>query len=42
MFEQFIKINRKVPPELMTTLSGLDDAGRLADTIAAHLSIRFR
>ena len=29
MFEQFIKINRKVPPELMTTLAGLDDAGRL-------------
>ncbi len=42
MFEQFIKINRKVPPELMTTLSGLDDAGRLADTIAAHLSIRLQ
>ena len=42
MFEQFIKINRKVPPELMTTLAGLDDAGRLADTIAAHLSIRLQ
>ena len=42
MFEQFIKINRKVPPELMTTLSGLDDPGRLADTIAAHLSIRLQ
>ncbi len=42
IFEQFIKINRKVPPELMTTLTGLDDAGRLADTIAAHLSIRLQ
>ena len=42
MFEQFIKINRKVPPELMTTLAGLDDSGRLADTIAAHLSIRLQ
>jgi ATP-dependent Lon protease len=42
MFEQFIKINRKVPPELMTTLAGQDDAGRLADTIAAHLSIRLQ
>ncbi|MBK7043459.1 MAG: endopeptidase La [Rhodanobacteraceae bacterium] len=42
MFEQFIKINRKVPPELMTTLAGIDDSGRLADTIAAHLSIRLQ
>jgi ATP-dependent Lon protease len=42
VFEQFIKINRKVPPELMTTLAGLDDPGRLADTIAAHLSIRLQ
>src|SRR5689334_11673754 len=40
MFEQFVKLNRKVPPELMTTLAGIDDPGRLADTIAAHLSIR--
>ena len=41
-FENFIKLNRKVPPELMTTLSGIDDVGRLADTIAAHLSVRLQ
>jgi len=40
LFEQFIKLNRKIPPELMTTLSGIEDPGRLADTIAAHLGIR--
>ncbi|MBS0438817.1 MAG: endopeptidase La [Proteobacteria bacterium] len=39
-FENFVKLNRKIPPELLTTLSGIDDASRLADTIAAHLSIR--
>jgi ATP-dependent Lon protease len=39
-FEQFIKLNRKIPPELLTTLSGIDDASRLGDTIAHHLSIR--
>ncbi|MEO8803115.1 MAG: endopeptidase La [Rudaea sp.] len=42
LFEQFVKINRKIPPELLTTLAGIDDAGRLADTIAAHLSIRLQ
>src|SRR5574337_1226475 len=39
-FESFVKLNRKIPPELLTTLAGIDDASRLADTIAAHLSIR--
>ncbi|MDE1959988.1 MAG: endopeptidase La [Xanthomonadaceae bacterium] len=39
-FENFVKLNRKIPPELLTTLAGIDDASRLADTIAAHLSIR--
>ncbi|MDC8015376.1 endopeptidase La [Tahibacter soli] len=39
-FEQFVKLNRKVPPELLTTLAGIDDPSRLADTVAAHLSIR--
>jgi len=39
-FEQFVKLNRKIPPELLTTLSGIDDASRLGDTVAAHLSIR--
>ncbi len=39
-FEQYVKLNRKVPPELLTTLSGIDESGRLADTVAAHLSVR--
>ncbi len=39
-FEQFVKLNRKIPPELLTTLAGIDDPSRLADTIAAHLNIR--
>ena len=42
MFEQFVKLNRKIPPELLTTLAGIDDASRLGDTIAAHLSIRLQ
>ncbi|MGY6517251.1 MAG: endopeptidase La [Lysobacteraceae bacterium] len=40
LFEQYVKMNRKLPPELLTTLSGIDEPGRLADTIAAHLAIR--
>jgi ATP-dependent Lon protease len=40
LFEQYVKTNRKLPPELLTTLSGIDDASRLADTIAAHLGAR--
>ncbi len=40
LFEQYVKLSRKIPPELLTTLSGIDDPGRLADTIAAHLGIR--
>ncbi len=40
LFEQYVKLNRKIPPELLTTLAGIDDASRLADTVAAHLSIR--
>ena len=40
LFEQYVKTNRKLPPELMQTLAGIDEAGRLADTIAAHLSVR--
>src|SRR5579885_706157 len=39
-FEQLVKLNRKIPPELLTTLSGIEDTSRLGDTIAAHLSIR--
>ncbi|HOX70801.1 MAG TPA: endopeptidase La [Dokdonella sp.] len=40
LFEQLVKLSRKIPPELMATLAGLDDPSRLADTIAAHLSVR--
>ncbi len=40
LFEQLVKQSRKLPPDVLATLSGIDDAGRLADTIAAHLSVR--
>src|SRR3546814_7976066 len=40
LFEQYDKTNRKLPPELLQTLSGIDEPGRLADTIAAHLGVR--
>jgi ATP-dependent Lon protease len=40
LFEQYIKLNRKIPPELLTTLAGIEDPSRLADTVAAHLAIR--
>ncbi|HET9485339.1 MAG TPA: LON peptidase substrate-binding domain-containing protein, partial [Xanthomonadales bacterium] len=40
LFEQYVKLNRKIPPELLTTLAGIDDPSRLGDTIAAHLGVR--
>ncbi|GIX37643.1 MAG: Lon protease [Silanimonas sp.] len=40
LFEQYLKTNRKLPPELLTTLSGIDDPDRFADTIAAHVGAR--
>ncbi|HWS40741.1 MAG TPA: endopeptidase La [Arenimonas sp.] len=40
LFEQYVKSNRKLPPELLSTLSGIEDHGRFADTVSAHLSIR--
>ncbi|MGO1069522.1 endopeptidase La [Lysobacter sp. CA199] len=40
LFEQYVKTNRKLPPELMQTLTGIDEPGRLADTVAAHLGVR--
>jgi ATP-dependent Lon protease len=40
LFEQYVKTNRKLPPELLQTLSGIDEPGRLADTAAAHLGVR--
>jgi ATP-dependent Lon protease len=39
-FEQYVKLNKKVPPEILASLSSIEDAGRLADTIAAHLSVK--
>ena len=39
-FEQYVKLNKKVPSEILSSLSSIDDASRLADTIAAHLSVR--
>ncbi len=39
-FDQYVKLNKKVPPEILASLSGIEDAGRLADTIATHLPIR--
>jgi ATP-dependent Lon protease len=40
LFEQYVKSNRKLPPELLQTLAGIDEPGRLADTVAAHLGVR--
>jgi ATP-dependent Lon protease len=39
-FDQYVKLNMKIPPEILTSLAGIDDASRLADTIAAHLSLK--
>jgi len=39
-FDQYVKLNKKIPPEVLTSLSGIDEAGRLADTIAAHLPLK--
>ncbi|MBP6020905.1 MAG: endopeptidase La [Burkholderiaceae bacterium] len=39
-FEQYVKLNKKIPQEILASLSGLDDAGRLADTISAHLPLK--
>lgn len=40
LFEQYVKLNKKVPPEVLTSLAGIDDPSRLADTIAAHMSLK--
>ncbi len=39
-FDQYVKLNKKIPPEILTSLSGIEEAGRLADTIAAHLPLK--
>jgi ATP-dependent Lon protease len=40
LFEQYVKLNKKVPPEILSSLSSIDDPIRLADTIAAHLGLK--
>ncbi len=39
-FDQYVKLNKKIPPEILTSLATIDDAGRLADTITAHLTLK--
>ena len=39
-FEQYIKLNKKIPPEVLTSLASIDEPGRLADTVTAHLSLK--
>jgi len=39
-FESYVKLNKKVPPEVLTSLSGIEDSGRLADTMSAHMVLK--
>ena len=39
-FEIYVKLNKKVPPEILTSLAGIDEPGRLADTVAAHMVLK--
>jgi ATP-dependent Lon protease len=39
-FENYVKLNKKVPPEILTSLMGIDQPGRLADTVVAHMSLK--
>ncbi|HMV06613.1 MAG TPA: endopeptidase La [Accumulibacter sp.] len=39
-FDQYVKLNKKIPPEILTSITGIEQAGRLADTIAAHLPLK--
>ena len=41
-FDQYVKLNKKVPPEIISSLASIDDASRLADTVAAHMSIKIQ
>ena len=40
LFDQYVKLNKKIPPEILTSLAGIDSPGRLADTIAAHMQLK--
>ncbi len=39
-FDQYVKLNNKIPPEVLSSLSSIEDVGRLADTIAAHMALK--
>jgi ATP-dependent Lon protease len=39
-FDAYVMLNKKIPPEILTSIAGIDDPGRLADTIAAHLPLK--
>jgi len=39
-FEQYVKLNKKIPPEVIASLSAIDDAARMADTVAAHMTLK--
>jgi ATP-dependent Lon protease len=39
-FDQYVKLNKKIPPEILASLNGIDDVGRMADTVASHLPIK--
>jgi ATP-dependent Lon protease len=39
-FDQYVKLNKKIPPEILTSLNTISEAGRLADTISAHLTLK--
>ena len=39
-FDQYVKLNKKIPPEILTSIASIEEAGRLADTIAAHLPLK--
>jgi ATP-dependent Lon protease len=39
-FEQYVKLNKKIPPEVLTSLAGIEQPGRLADTVAAHMALK--
>ncbi len=40
MFDQYVKLNKKIPPEILTSLAGIEQPGRLADTVAAHMALK--
>ena len=39
-FEQYVKLNKKIPPEVISSLSGINEACRMADTVAAHMTLK--